>query len=499
MRDHLASAVVTAATNDINSVGVSSTKQAYGVIRSASFTRQNEASMYPQHQCMSEKTGQPVKKPRVDLGPPSSTEMDEETSAYSLNDVQVVDDPTPFTTVSYRKNRSTGIPVVFKPVVTGSSFWRVNPNRIAQEILAAAQEKVQSHKISKDGSLIVTVASLESANKLLSLSNVATVDVTTSVPQSYSKNMGKINDVPLEYTDAELLDYLKDAGVMSVRRQVSFAPQSNGNIQATYREGVILQFRDDCPMPQRVVLGFTSHPVEEYFGSAKRCYRCQRHGHIAKNCRGPQRCKVCSAPHDYKECTSRRDPKCANCGGAHAASYFGCPRRRAATALHKHEILHGRVPQRRLPPPNPDAVRPASVFIPPRRASHEGDPVKSNSASQRSHSHQRPHGVRLPSSGKTVDLTLQTAPPPSAVPPSTSRGNDSAPAAMASTTPMVANQVFQGVSLDQVLLPMLFSALRAILQVFPQANDIPEVRAFLSMESLVQRPCVPVSELLTHG
>lgn len=84
----------------------------------------------------------------------------------------------------------------------------MNPNRNAQEILAAAQEKVQFHKISKDGSLIVTVASPESFNKLSDLSSVATIDVATSVPQSYSRNIGTINDVPLDYADAELLEYL---------------------------------------------------------------------------------------------------------------------------------------------------------------------------------------------------------------------------------------------------------------------------------------------------
>lgn len=78
----------------------------------------------------------------------------------------------------------------------------------------------------------------------------------------------------------------------------------------------------------------------------------------------PQRCMVCSAPHDYREYTSLRDPKCAKCGGAHAGSYSGFPRRRAVIALRKHEILHWRVPQRRVLPPNPAAVRPTSVSIP---------------------------------------------------------------------------------------------------------------------------------------
>lgn len=116
---------------------------------------------------------------------------------------------------------------------------------------------------------------------------------------------------------------------MSLERQVLFAPRTSGNIQATFQEAVILQFRDDCPMLQRVVFGFTGPTVDKYFGLCQRCYRYQRH--IAKNCRNPQRCKACSDQHYYKECACRRDPRCANCGGAHGASYSSYRRRRAAT------------------------------------------------------------------------------------------------------------------------------------------------------------------------
>lgn len=38
--------------------------------------------------------------------------------------------------------------------------------------------------------------------------------------------------------------------------------------------------------------------------------------------------------------------------------------------LQKHEILHGRVPQRCVPPPSSDAVRPASVLILPWQIAH---------------------------------------------------------------------------------------------------------------------------------
>lgn len=427
--------------------------------------------------------GAPTKKPRVDLELETPEDMNAETSTYSIGEHQGDDDPTPFTVVTYRKNRPAGIPVIFKPVVPGSSFWRGNPNRIAQEILTAAQENVQSHRITKDGSVAVTMPSLESANKLLGLSNIAGIDVTTSVPQSYSRNEGKIKDVPLEYTDSELLEYLKDGGVISVRRQIAYAPQSNGNIQASFRSSVILQFRVDCPMPNRVVLGFTSHPVEEYFSPPVRCFRCQRHGHLAANCRGPQRCKICSGEHDFKECTSRRDPKCANCSGPHAASYAGCPRRRAATAVRKHDILHGRAPQRRLPPPNPDAVRPPST-MPSQRPPRVTPQRTTTLATTRSNTQDI---MRSQVAARALDPVIPMAPKvPSAVPSVPCTSND-ALAASATFPPVTSNQAPKNVGWEQILIPLLFAALKAILRVVPQATDIPEVSTLLSMEPLVTR------------
>ncbi|KAG0433133.1 hypothetical protein HPB47_020200 [Ixodes persulcatus] len=63
------------------------------------------------------------------------------TSDYSIGDQIDVDlDETPFTTVAYRKKRSKGIPIVFKST-KAQSFWKVNPNRIANEIVTTAQEK----------------------------------------------------------------------------------------------------------------------------------------------------------------------------------------------------------------------------------------------------------------------------------------------------------------------------------------------------------------------
>ncbi|KAG0421046.1 hypothetical protein HPB47_003053, partial [Ixodes persulcatus] len=63
------------------------------------------------------------------------------------------DDDASFTIVSYKKNRPAGILILFHPTSKETSFWKVNPNVLAREVLGIAQEKILSHRIAKDGSL----------------------------------------------------------------------------------------------------------------------------------------------------------------------------------------------------------------------------------------------------------------------------------------------------------------------------------------------------------
>ncbi|KAH9364201.1 hypothetical protein HPB48_016459 [Haemaphysalis longicornis] len=292
----------------------------------------------------------PPKKARVDC-----SDYDEATSVYSVpEDMDANEDAEggSFTTVTYHKSRPSGIPILFKPVAPEASFWKVNPNVVAREVVAVAKEQVLSHRINRDGSLSLSVPSLAAAQRLLETSKIASLDVKAEIPRSYCLNFGRITDVPIEYTEHCLLEYLKEVGVVSVCRQKSFVPGEDGSVEERPLRSVVLQFRPDRPMPTRVFLGFTSHPVTEYFGTAIQCYKCQRHGHIAKFCRGPLRCKVCSGPHSHKVCPSRREPRCANCGGSHAATFAGCPRKKAATAAKRHIILHGKSPTPRRNKPN---------------------------------------------------------------------------------------------------------------------------------------------------
>lgn len=62
------------------------------------------------------------------------------------------------------------------------------------------------------------------------------------------------------------------------------------------------------------------------------CFSCQRFGHIAKMCTQGPKCGQCAGDHNTKECKSKQEVRCTNCGRKHAAWDSRCPAKLAARA-----------------------------------------------------------------------------------------------------------------------------------------------------------------------
>lgn len=257
-------------------------------------------------------------------------------------------------------------------------------------------------------------------------------------------------------------------------------------------------------MPSRVFLGFTSHPVMEYFGIPTQCFRCQRHGHIARHCRGQQRCKVCAGPHSYKECMNKTNPKCANCGEKHCASYSGCPHKKAAAAARKHEILNGPIRNNRSPSPNLEIIRPPPVPLPPphppplpprpprstqqvQMSQQPPRPLYSDALKRRQQQGQISH-QRTSTSGQAAGGDRQAAITPVPAPRTLRKGihrHEHHPQYL---------ETRRSSDVEHLLVPMFFTALRAILDAVPSANNLPEVTALFTLERLVMSSRATMNE-----
>ncbi|KAH7936319.1 hypothetical protein HPB52_021418 [Rhipicephalus sanguineus] len=380
-------------------------------------------------------------------------------------------DQTAFTVVSYKKKRAAGVPVIFKPTQPDRNFWKVNPNLLASAVVTTAQEKVLSHRLNKDGSLMVTTSSIPAANRLLAVTDLAGIAVEARVPYSYSATYGRIQDVPVEYSDDDLKEYLSEQGVISAKRQVAYIPNEDGAVTETRRRSVILEFSKDAPLPNRVSFGFCSYPVTEYIGSATQCFRCQRHGHIAKYCNGPIRCKICAGAHTHKECTSRSQPRYANCGADHAASYGGRPKKQAATLARKMEQFQGKARKRREPKPNPDVIFTST------NQKQQDTVQRSDTTSKKSFPSIVKGNQNRSSSAKSQEKS--SSDPDASEQQMSPRSQQS----RKSQGKLLGGSTVQEIS--GMLIPMMFAAIKALLCANPSLKDIPEVQAVLAFEPLV--------------
>ena len=71
------------------------------------------------------------------------------------------------------------------------------------------------------------------------------------------------------------------------------------------------------------------------FKPHKRCFKCQEHGHIKRECKqSTATCAVCAGDHFTDKCTDKETVKCANCfkstqfknrAASHCANSSECP------------------------------------------------------------------------------------------------------------------------------------------------------------------------------
>lgn len=89
------------------------------------------------------------------------------------------------------------------------------------------------------------------------------------------------------------------------------------------------------PIPETVTILYQVIPVDKYFESPKRCFKCQVHGHYASSCRNGVYCKKCGrSGHESATCKSSIIA-CVNCGRAHDAGYKFCEHRLFALRVQK--------------------------------------------------------------------------------------------------------------------------------------------------------------------
>ena len=139
------------------------------------------------------------------------------------------------------------------------------------------------------------------------------------------KVKGIMHGIPL---DTDILDIEKELKVQNsfVDIEKVFRLQKFDKIQdkRTDTESVIIVYNSEIVFPSYLYLGYRRLNVKQFIPHPLRCFKCQRFGHISKNCRGKLKCPFCGDNHSFDKCQNSDNKKCSNCGGSHSAGFKGC-------------------------------------------------------------------------------------------------------------------------------------------------------------------------------
>ena len=155
----------------------------------------------------------------------------------------------------------------------------------------------------------------------------ANVNTRNTLPKAKSKSSFVIVNVHLSIQENEIKEELLSNNGMHVVKVSRIISRASGKPTKLIR--VITDSTNHVLAAQKhgVKIGWLIYRCEpsKEPPHVKQCFKCQKYGHSAIECKNEQRCLRCSGQHTLKQCAEpKENAKCLNFGGSHASVYKGC-------------------------------------------------------------------------------------------------------------------------------------------------------------------------------
>ena len=214
---------------------------------------------------------------------------------------------------------------------------KLSPFAVNKAIVSILGSDPLNMKKLRNGNILVELEKENQSTKLLKISqlsltidNVIPVDVSPHNSLNTKKGVIRCPDIK-DCTDEEILDGLKDEGVIKLERITVFR---DGQRKPTGT--FILTFQTQV-LPKFMKVGYYRVSVSQFIPNPIRCFKCQRYGHTKFHCRKNEVCNKCGQEDhtDHVEC--KNQAKCVNCQGNYASNDRSYPRWKEEKEIQKNK------------------------------------------------------------------------------------------------------------------------------------------------------------------
>jgi Zinc knuckle len=187
--------------------------------------------------------------------------------------------------------------------------------------------------------ILVLFDTAPEANRLINHPSILnTLKCKATLSNFQPPNKGIIHGIDPDITEQELMDEINrnpSTKVTKVTRMTKYVKEA-ATTTSQPLSSVTLEFAGTT-LPSKVYFYNITRNVNVYVEIPRVCFRCQKFGHMAKQCRSSAvYCGFCAQNHNTRDCPKDKDKEvrcCINCQGTHSPRSLECP-----VMQHKYNI-----------------------------------------------------------------------------------------------------------------------------------------------------------------